>query len=61
MDFDEAVVIIHDREQKANFLVMDQPQSDACFVPACPTATAEALIDGPRLPLLWRRAAISAF
>ena len=33
-------------QQKAHFFVMDMPHSDACFVRAYPTATAEAWMDG---------------
>ena len=45
-DFGEAVVVIGGVEQKAHFFVMDFPHSDACFVRACPAATAEAWVDG---------------
>lgn len=45
-DFGEAIVVIGGVEQKAYFFVMDLPHSDACFVRACPAATAEAWMDG---------------
>lgn len=45
-DVGEATVIIGGVEQKVHFFVPDLPHSDACFVRACPTATAEAWIDG---------------
>jgi len=45
-DFGEAVVVIGGVEQKAYFLVMDLPHSDAYFVRAYPAATAEAWMDG---------------
>ena len=46
-DFGEAMVIINGVEQKAHFFCLDLPHSDACFVRAYPTATAEAWVDGP--------------
>lgn len=57
-DFGEAIVVIARHcartigaqwlavEQKVCFFVMDLPHSDACFVRACPAATAEAWMDG---------------
>ena len=41
-DFGEATVFIGGVEQTAHFFAFDLPQSDACFVRACPAATAEA-------------------
>jgi len=41
VDFGEALV-----ERKIHFLVMDLPQSDACFVKAYPGETTEAFCDG---------------
>jgi transposase len=45
-DFGEAVVRIGGVEQKAHFLAMDLPHSDACFVKAYPAETTEAFCDG---------------
>jgi transposase len=45
-DFGEAVVVIAGIEQKAHFLAMDLPHSDACFVKAYPAETSEAFCDG---------------
>jgi transposase len=45
-DFGEAVVVIGGVEQKAHFFVMYLPQSNACYVRAYPSATAEAWVDG---------------
>ena len=44
-DFGEALVVIGGVEKKAHFLVMDLPDSDACYVRAYPAAT-EAWADG---------------
>lgn len=41
-DFGEAIVIIGGVEQKAYFLALDMPHSDACFVRAYPAAISEA-------------------
>lgn len=45
-DFGEAVVVISGVEQKAHFLAMDLPHSDAIFVKAYPAETFEAFCDG---------------
>jgi len=45
-DFGEASVFIGGVEQTAHFFAFDLPHSDACFVRAYPTATAEAWVDG---------------
>lgn len=45
-DFGEAVVVIDGVEQKAHFLAMDLPHSDAIFVKAYPAETSEAFCDG---------------
>jgi transposase len=45
-DFGEAVVVMDGIEQKAHFLVMDLPHSNACHVQAYPAASAEAWVDG---------------
>jgi transposase len=45
-DFGEALVEIGGVEQKAHFLAVDLPQSDACFVKAYPAETTEAFCDG---------------
>lgn len=45
-DFGEAVVVIAGVEQKAHFLAMDLPHSDAGFVKAYPAETTEAFCDG---------------
>lgn len=46
VDFGEAVAIIGGVRQKIRFFCMDLPQSDACFVKACPRETTEAFLDG---------------
>ena len=45
-DFGEAVVEIGGVKQKAHFLCVDLPHSDACFVKAYPAETTEAFCDG---------------
>ena len=45
-DFGEASVFIGGVEQTAHFFAFDLPHSDASFVRAYPTATAEAWVDG---------------
>ena len=45
-DFGEALVVIAGIEQKAHFLAMDLPHSDAGFVKAYPAETTEAFCDG---------------
>jgi transposase len=45
-DFGEAVVVIAGVKQKAHFLAMDLPHSDACFVKAYPTECSESFCDG---------------
>ena len=46
VDFGEALGVIGGIECKIHFLVMDLPQSDACFVKAYPGETTEAFCDG---------------
>ena len=46
VDFGEALGVIDGIERKIHFLVMDLPQSDACFVKAYPGETSEAFCDG---------------
>ena len=46
VDFGEALGMIGGIERKIHFLVMDLPQSDACFVKAYPGETTEAFCDG---------------
>lgn len=46
VDFGEAVGIIGGVRRKLHFFCMDLPQSDACFVKACPAETTEAFLDG---------------
>jgi len=46
VDFGEALGVIGGVERKIHFLVMDLPQSDACFVKAYPGETTEAFCDG---------------
>ena len=46
VDFGEALGVIGGIERKIHFLVMDLPQSDACFVKAYPGETTEAFCDG---------------
>jgi transposase len=46
VDFGEALGVIGGIERKIHFLVMDLPQSDACFVKAYPGETSEAFCDG---------------
>ena len=46
VDFGEALGVIGGVERKIHFLVMDLPQSDACFVKAYPGETSEAFCDG---------------
>lgn len=46
VDFGEAVVKIAGVKQKAHFLVMDLPHSDAGFVKAYPTECSESFCDG---------------
>jgi len=46
VDFGEALGEIGGIERKIHFLVMDLPQSDACFVKAYPGETTEAFCDG---------------
>jgi transposase len=45
-DFGEALVVIAGVEQKAHFLAVNFPHSDACFVKAYPAETTEAFCDG---------------
>ena len=45
-DFGEADAIIAGVMHRAHFFVMTLPHSDACFVAACPAATAAAWLDG---------------
>ena len=45
-DFGEAMVVIAGVERKANYLVMDLPQSDDGFVMAFPAETTEAFLEG---------------
>jgi transposase len=45
-DFGEALVVIAGVEQKAHFLAVDLPHSDAGFVKAYPAETTEAFCDG---------------
>lgn len=45
-DFGEALVVIGGVEQKAHFLALSLPHSDACFVKAYPAETTEAFCDG---------------
>lgn len=45
-DFGEALVVIGGVEQKAHFLCMDLPHSDACFVVAFPAENTESFIEG---------------
>jgi len=45
-DFGEALVVINGVEQKAHFLAVNLPHSDACFVKAYPAETTEAFCDG---------------
>ena len=45
-DFGEAVVVIAGVKQKAHFLAMDLPHSDAGFVKAYPTECSESFCDG---------------
>ena len=45
-DFGEATVVIEGMEQKAHFLAIDLPHSDACYVKAYPAETTEAFADG---------------
>lgn len=45
-DFGEALVVIDGVEQKAHFLAVNLPHSDACFVKAYPAETTEAFCDG---------------
>jgi len=44
--FGEALVVIAGVEQKAHFLAVNFPHSDACFVKAYPAETTEAFCDG---------------
>ena len=46
VDFGEALVVIAGVEQKANYLAMDLPHSDDCFVVAFPAETTEAFLEG---------------
>ncbi len=46
VDFGEALAVITGVERRIHFLAMDVPQSDACFVKACPASTTEAFRDG---------------
>src|SRR5262249_1575741 len=46
VDFGEALAEIAGVERKIHFFAMDLPHSDACFVQAYPTETAEAFCDG---------------
>ena len=45
-DFGEALAVIAGVEQKAHFLAVSFPHSDACFVKAYPAETTEAFCDG---------------
>ena len=45
-DFGEAWVVIGGAKQKAHYLAMDLPHSDACYVKAYPAETTEAFCDG---------------
>ena len=45
-DFGEAWVVIGGVEQKAHYIAMDLPHSDACYVKAYPAETTEAFCDG---------------
>ncbi len=45
-DFGEALVVIGGVKQKAHFLAIDLPHSDACFVKAYPTECSESFCDG---------------
>jgi transposase len=45
-DFGEALVVIGGIEQKAHFLCMDLPHSDACFVVAFPAENTESVLEG---------------
>jgi len=45
-DFGEARVVIGGAEQKAHYIAMDLPHSDACYVKAYPAETTEAFCDG---------------
>ena len=45
-DLGEAWVVIGGAEQKAHYLAMDLPHSDACYVKAYPAETTEAFCDG---------------
>src|SRR5271156_6456640 len=45
-DFGEALAVIAGVEQKAHFLAVNLPHSDACFVKAYPAETTEAFCDG---------------
>ena len=45
-DFGEALVVIGGVEQKAYFLALDLPHSDACYIRAYPAANTEAWLDG---------------
>jgi transposase len=45
-DFGEALVVIAGIEQKAHFLCMDLPQSDASFVMAFPAEKTESFLEG---------------
>ncbi len=42
VDLGEVTVIIGGVEQKAHFLALDLPRSDACYISACPPAMSEA-------------------
>ena len=46
VDFGEALAEIAGVERKIHFFAMDLPHSDACFVRAYPSETAEAFCDG---------------
>ena len=45
-DFGEARVVIGGAEQKAHYIAMDLPHSDACYVKAYPAETTETFCDG---------------
>ncbi|MBM3794301.1 MAG: transposase [Acidobacteria bacterium] len=45
-DFGEALVVIGGIEQKAHFLCMDLPHSDACFVVAFSAENTESFLEG---------------
>ena len=45
-DFGEALVIIGEVEQKANYFILDLPYGDGCFIKAYPAETTEAFLDG---------------